>query len=192
MGMGTTKNSVQILQKIKLLEVSLTLVRNADEVHLVAMFTSSAETAYTMNGNGVVKASIGRIYFKQWSSYIGEYCVYNDFWSESSAASKFLTEDFRTVVWKRYNHCEKVTPIAFEQALHLGRKREVRREQHAPRGFAARSRVLSPYVESLLAAYNAESLPGREILSSVILSIFDTLTIHVLLSSDTTVLISKF
>ena len=34
---------------------------------------------HTMNGNGVFKASIGRIYFKQLSTYIGEYCVYNDF-----------------------------------------------------------------------------------------------------------------
>ena len=39
---NTTKNSATLLT----LEVSLTLVRNADEVHLVAMFTSSAETAY--------------------------------------------------------------------------------------------------------------------------------------------------
>ena len=50
MGIGTTKNSVHDTKKIKLhlltLEVGLSLARNADEVHLVAMFTYSAETAY--------------------------------------------------------------------------------------------------------------------------------------------------
>ena len=50
MGIGTTKSSVHDTKKIKLhlltLEVGLSLARNADEVHLVAMFTYSAETAY--------------------------------------------------------------------------------------------------------------------------------------------------
>lgn len=45
-------------------------------------------------------------------------------------------------------------------------------------------------MENLLAGYNAESLPGREILSSVTLLLFDTL--HVSLISDTIVLVSKF
>ena len=43
-------------------------------------------------------------------------------------------------------------PIACEQALHLGEPREVTREQHAKGETSARSRVLSPEVESLLAA----------------------------------------
>ena len=43
-------------------------------------------------------------------------------------------------------------PIACERALHLGEPREVTREQHAKGETSARSRVLSPEVESLLAA----------------------------------------
>ena len=43
-------------------------------------------------------------------------------------------------------------PIACEQALHLGEPREVTREQHAKGETSARSRVLSPEMESLLAA----------------------------------------
>ena len=43
-------------------------------------------------------------------------------------------------------------PIACEQAVHLGEPREVTREQHAKGETSARSRVLSPEMESLLAA----------------------------------------
>lgn len=57
-----------ILTKIKLhlltLEVGLSLARNADEVHFVAMFTCSAETAYN-EWKWRDKASIRQICFKQ-------------------------------------------------------------------------------------------------------------------------------
>ena len=54
-----------ILKKIKLhlltLEVGLSLARNPDEVHFVAMFTCSAETAY----NEWKWSGQGQICFKQ-------------------------------------------------------------------------------------------------------------------------------